>query len=262
MHDDHIFSNNHTTSKPTYGHPLTAIILAASHGKRMKSMGAKCLLKYNGYHTILERQINTLQQMCSNVEIIVVTGFEQRKVRHKVMRLYGNRNVRTILNPLHETTGPAYSLMLGYEAATSPSLLIMHGDLVFPPDTIVGMCGGDKSKLLIGKGCEAGEVGVTLENDGVQNIAYGLMPVWKQMAYITGPELHILNKMEDIEQYKYWYTHEMLSHMIGKGANFVSQPTTNQIIDVDIPSQVKTLKHYIYKPKADGEKIQKKGGRS
>ena len=55
---------------------MTVIIPAAGAGRRMKSYGPKCLIDLTPNQTILDRQLEIINNTFKRTEIILVCGFE------------------------------------------------------------------------------------------------------------------------------------------------------------------------------------------
>lgn len=111
--------------------PMKAIILAAGQASRLKPLTnhlPKCLLPL-GDKTILDLQIAALNRNKVS-KIILVVGFEARKIVTHVRRNYPGNRFAFICNPKYKKTGPAYSLGLAGKYLNQ-DILYLNSDSVF-----------------------------------------------------------------------------------------------------------------------------------
>lgn len=115
---------------------MKAIILAAGQAKRLRPLTdrlPKCLLRL-GNKTILDYQIDALNQN-KITKIILVVGFEAKKIIAHLRHNYPSGKFTFIRNPKFETTGPAYSLRLA-KKYLKQQVLYLNSDSVFDPAII------------------------------------------------------------------------------------------------------------------------------
>ena len=234
-HTKKILLNSHDNDS------LTIIIPAAGIGKRMKSRGPKALLTLNRGITILERQLKILWSEYPNAEIIVVVGFQGNKIRKQFRSTYP---VRFITNTLYEETNVAYSLQLAIQAAISPRLLIVYGDLVFNPSTIRTITSGPSAMLIDTKNqFKTEEVGVQTQDGSVTNLSYGLTTKWGQMVYLIGHELYLFEMSVFNTATEKWFGYEILNNVINHGGIFTAiEPTHMRIAEVDTTKDLERAK--------------------
>jgi len=102
-----------------------AVILAAGRGRRISSLWnrPKCLLEVGG-ETILERQLRSLESVCSSVAVVI--GYKAEEVAGSVER----SNVSFVFNPLWNHTNTLVSLLFGV-STIDEDVLVVNGDTVF-----------------------------------------------------------------------------------------------------------------------------------
>lgn len=229
---------------PSLNENLTIIILSAGVGRRMKSRGTKSLLPV-GHSNILEHQIKTLWKDFPSADIIVVTGFQGGRVRSAFRGVYP---VRFVYNPHYETTNVMYSIALGLEASITKNTLILHGDILFSSSIVADMI-GKTSKLLVlphgGKAAEQ-EVGAAINNNCVTHLSYGLSRQWGQMAYFTGKEIALFEKIafnHEASSNRFFY--EGINEVIDIGGSFVVHSPTGSWIEVDSAEDLTNTKGII-----------------
>ncbi len=109
-------------NKPT---DIDIVIPAAGLGKRMKSYGAKPLIKIRGNTSIIDNQIRILKKFLPNSNIIIVCGFDADNLMNKT-----DENIVKIENENYVGTNVVRSIGMGLRA-TKRDVLIVYGDLIF-----------------------------------------------------------------------------------------------------------------------------------
>ena len=213
---------------------LTVIILAAAPGKRMRGRGSKSLLLVDNNTTVLEKQIKTILRMYGDADIIIVTGFQENKVRNS---LRWNYQVKFIYNPLYEQKGIVYSLALAMNASVPGNLLIMHGDLVFNAFALSGIMSTPLSKILIDKTVAAKtdeSIGAITCDNKVTNLSYGLPDKWGQMVYFFHGDLpKIENFIFDYDNYGQMLLYEIINKGIDKDILFTPfSPSRTKLVEI------------------------------
>lgn len=116
---------------------MKTVILAAGIASRLKPLTdntPKCLLKVGG-KCILERTIENLIDT-NNLEIIIVTGYLENKIRDFISTRFPGLNITYICNQLYSSTNNIYSLWMAKEAVRGDSMLMMDSDIVFDKNII------------------------------------------------------------------------------------------------------------------------------
>lgn len=117
--------------------PTKCVILAAGMSKRLRPHTdalPKALLRV-GAMTLLERTIRNV--LAAGIRSFgIVTGFEERKLRTSVSRLFPRLSVTYIHNPRFRSTNNAASLFLAQEFVEGGPFLLLDSDLLFGPDLL------------------------------------------------------------------------------------------------------------------------------
>lgn len=111
---------------------MQAIILAAGMGKRLKEYTAentKCMVKVNGT-TLIERALRILDKKQLS-RIIIVVGYEGRKLMDYITTLGIQTPVCFINNEVYDKTNNIYSLALAKESLISEDTLLFESDIIF-----------------------------------------------------------------------------------------------------------------------------------
>jgi choline kinase len=216
---------------------MTVIILSAGIGSRIKSNEPRSLIKI-GTKTLLEHQIDLINNNLNNHEIIGVFGYAIEKIIRKV---YGK--VRVVENQLYENTNNSESLRLAVNNASRRNIMFFHGDLYFN-DAVFKYIDFKKSFLVVDRKemMKSKEIGVTIQNNKATILSYGLPTKWCQIAFITGKELKILrNVLSKLQgSQKKMLSFEVINKMISMGANFECyEPNNMSIIEIDCIKDIK-----------------------
>jgi len=111
---------------------MQAIILAAGMGKRLKDLTkdvTKCMVKVNG-QTLIERALIQLDRLHLS-RIVIVIGYQGKKLQDYVRSLGTNTHVVFVENPIYDKTNNIYSLYLAKEYLLEEDTLLLESDLIF-----------------------------------------------------------------------------------------------------------------------------------
>lgn len=111
---------------------MQAIILAAGMGKRLKELthdNTKCMIQVCG-ETLIERMLR--QQDRLNLErIVIVVGYQGRRLIDFVSSLDIKTPIDFIENPIYDKTNNIYSLSLAKERLLEDDTLLFESDIIF-----------------------------------------------------------------------------------------------------------------------------------
>lgn len=111
---------------------MKAVILAAGTATRLRPLTndtPKCLLKV-GDKPILEIIINNL--LLNNIfNIVLVTGFEEQKIRDYISKHFPNIKVTYIFNDVYDSTNNIYSFWLAKDSLLGDDIILLDSDIIF-----------------------------------------------------------------------------------------------------------------------------------
>lgn len=197
-------------------HKLTVVILGGSIGYRMKSYGAKSLVKLTSGKNILETQLQTLSSVYNNYEVILTTGYEADKV---IKNLPDPKLIRIVENQKYEETNVLEEIRLALNnCITADNILFIYGDVVFNTVAIEDITKDGNSSTIIhkGRGPDDEKIGITLVNEKVTSFGYGINPEWGYITYLTGRELDVFKKIAQDRDKNKLYMFEALNLMLDK----------------------------------------------
>jgi NDP-sugar pyrophosphorylase family protein len=217
---------------------ISIIIPMAGSGYRMKSYGPKPLLELENNKTIFARQFTIIKNKIKlNHEIILVTGFESKKVYNNLPQ-----TCITIENERFEETNVTRSIELGIKASTSDSILIIYGDLVFSSNIFKNFS-WQKSKIFISsntKYIDNNDVGCILNNKRIESMCWKLPNKWSQIVYLTGKEYKILKAI--VPGKETWLGFEILNHLIDRTGPIEYFRHSSVCFDIDCIADLKKAK--------------------
>ena len=111
---------------------MQAIILAAGMGKRLKELtknATKCMVEVNGV-TLIQRALNSLDQLSLD-RIVLVVGYEGKKLQDYVETLGIQTPIEYVDNPIYNKTNNIYSLYLAKDYLLQDDTLLLESDLIF-----------------------------------------------------------------------------------------------------------------------------------
>lgn len=111
---------------------MQAIILAAGMGRRLGEFTAdntKCMLKVNGI-PLIDRMLGQLNK-CNLTRIVIVTGYEGKKLQDYLESKYSDYPLEFVHNPVYDKTNNIYSLWLAREKMAKEDTLLLESDLIF-----------------------------------------------------------------------------------------------------------------------------------
>lgn len=120
---------------------MQAIILAAGMGKRLGDLtqnNTKCMVKVNGV-TLIERLLTQLSNIQSPVplsRIVIVTGYEGKKLKEYISTLGISLPIEYVDNPIFASTNNIYSLYLAKDYLLEDDTLLFESDLIFEDKVI------------------------------------------------------------------------------------------------------------------------------
>lgn len=132
---------------------MQAVILAAGMGRRLGELtqnNTKCMVKVNGV-TLIERLLRQLDDLQSAKleRVLIVTGYEGKKLRDYIATLNTRIPVEFIDNPIYATTNNIYSLWLAKDYLLKDDTLLFESDLIFEASIIEKLLSNPEPSLAL-----------------------------------------------------------------------------------------------------------------
>lgn len=129
---------------------MQAVILAAGMGKRLKNLtrnNTKCMVEVNGV-TLIERALRILDKK-GLTKIVVVVGYEGKKLTEYIDSLNIGTPVHYIDNAVYHKTNNIYSLALAKDYLVSEDTMILESDLIFEEEVIDVLLQDERATLVL-----------------------------------------------------------------------------------------------------------------
>ena len=129
---------------------MQAIILAAGMGKRLKELtkdNTKCMIKVNGV-TLIERLLGQLEKYKLK-KIVIVVGYEGRKLIKFIQSLNIKTKIEFIENPIYDKTNNIYSLSLAKKNLCEDDTLLFESDLIVEDSVIQTLVDDSRETLAL-----------------------------------------------------------------------------------------------------------------
>ena len=145
---------------------MQAIILAAGMGKRLKELthnNTKCMVKVCGV-SLIERLLNQLEKQ--NLDrIIIVVGYEGKKLIDFISQLNIKTEIKFIDNPIYDKTNNIYSLSLARHELKEDDTLLFESDIIIDDGIIESMIADPRDTLALVDKYESWMDGTCVELD-------------------------------------------------------------------------------------------------
>ncbi len=150
---------------------MQAVILAAGMGKRLKELtqsNTKCMVKVNGI-TLIERMLRQIDKQHLS-RIIIVVGYEGKKLVDYIGTLGIQTPFTFIENPIYNKTNNIYSLALAKDWLCREDTLLFESDLIFEDAVLETLISDPRDTLALVDKYEAWMDGTCLKLDEDDNI--------------------------------------------------------------------------------------------
>jgi choline kinase len=220
---------------------ISIIIPAAGEGTRMKSYGAKSLIKLTPNLNILQHQLSVIQKTIPEYELIFITGHEANKVFG-----YLPLGVIGIENEKYKETNVVRSIAMGLRAISTNRVLIIYGDLVFNSTTLRVPLEHYSLLWAAPNIMTEDEVGCVVADGFVEHMIYELPNKWAQIMYLTGNELQTFKEMVFNPANSNKFGFEIINETINKHGKFKAvSPKNMKINDVDTSKDIAIVRDII-----------------
>ncbi len=154
---------------------MKALILAAGVSRRLYPLTydtPKCLLKV-GDRAIIDYQLQALEAGKID-DIIVVVGYHREQIVDHLKTTFPDLHFRFVMNEHFFETNTAYSLHLCRKAVGHTALLLMNGDVLYPPEVLNRILGtGEPSTMAVEIKACGREEGKVIEGENRRIVAIG-----------------------------------------------------------------------------------------
>ena len=224
-------ANIHSSNPYKY----SIIIPAAGQGIRMKSYGAKPLIKLTPDLNIIQNQLNIIASKFTNYEVVLIVGFQAYRVISQTPH-----DIIKIENERFAETNVCKSIGMGLRAATTNRVMIIYGDVVMNKNTFDTKFNKGSSLIIDSDTMTNNEVGCTInESKYIEQLSHDSPNKWAQIGFFVDKELEMLKKIcwnPDNERH---YGFEAINEIINMGGKFRAvSPPGIKVNDVDCSKDI------------------------
>lgn len=201
---------------------ITILILGADVAQRKKSHGPKSLLALGTKWNIIEAQLDAIKTVFPKADIVLVTGFQSQAIVAK------HYPVRIVENPFFEETSDVEQIRIGLNATLSDKVLIIGGDVAFDAPALMNIA-SHKTSILFDEVSKNDDdsVGITHNNNVLENMSYSIPNKWLHTLFIEGRELEMLKKFVRNKERSKLLFFEAVNYLVNNNALIRAIPQQN-----------------------------------
>lgn len=141
--------------------------------KGMRSVGNVSLLPVNKKQSILEKHINNIQSVFNGAEIVVVGGFESKKMQKL---LYKYKNIKYIYHEVKNYSNETKSFYEGLKACKNNKCIVFNANCIANKSFWSKIKYRTKKSIAVINSSKSfhSEIGATTKNNEINYIFYGL----------------------------------------------------------------------------------------
>jgi CTP:phosphocholine cytidylyltransferase-like protein len=190
---------------------INALILAPEITRGMKSLGSKALLEIKKKISVIEYQIHLLKNICRDINITAITGFESEKI----IPILEKHNINYIYNQNYKNTNQSYSLKIFLQhSGNIDNLLVINNGILFKEHTIKKQMLTGKSKIfLLNKTKENFLLGCSAQKT-LEYIFYDLPESWSECIFFNKNMLDLVNDILDNNHVNNMYLFEIINSIL------------------------------------------------
>ena len=150
---------------------MQAIILAAGMGKRLKELtknNTKCMVEVNG-KTLIDRMLHQIEKKAFS-RIIIVVGYEGKKLMDYIGTLDIKTPITFIENPIYDTTNNIYSLSLAKDHMLEEDTILFESDIIFEDSVLDALLTDSRESLVLVDKYESWMDGTVIKLDDADSI--------------------------------------------------------------------------------------------
>ena len=221
----------------------SVILLNAFPDKKIKSLGNKILLDIKKDYKIIDYQIDMLNKIYSNPEIIIVGGFENKRVKKYLSKLQ-THNIKYIDHELDNSLNIGHSIVVAMDLVSKPNLVIVNSSILLR-GKVIDQLKKTKKSFILAQHNVVGSVGCRTDaNQMAQHCFYGLKDKIFDFVYLDSSNVSILKKcLKTSPNVSRFFLFEILNGCLDLGADLrLLYIEEKDILSIDNTEGVRLLK--------------------
>lgn len=186
------------------------VLLNALPDKKIKSIGNKCLIPVGNKINLLDYHIATINKIYKNPEIVIVCGFDTKKIKKYIQDKY--KNIKYIDHEITEHTNVGQSLLCALNVISNKNCLIINASNILHKKAIDQINKNKNESFALTKKT-TGDIGYISDTSKIVNCYYGLPHSVCEVLYINENDFH---KFSTLKQYNIskMYMFEIINYCI------------------------------------------------
>ena len=180
------------------------VILNALPDKKIKSLGNKCLIKINKKYYIIEYIIKFLNKTFDDPEIIIVGGFDSKRLKKYIENNFTNQNIKYVEHDVGVGTNIGTSINCGMSLVSNKNCWIINSCFLFNKKISSLVTKNLKHSFVITTK-ERGKIGYTIDNGYLLNCYYDLPNTILDTLYISKNNFDIFYQISQSEIHKLYF---------------------------------------------------------
>lgn len=210
------------------------IIIHSLPDRKTKSLGNKALIDL-GKYTILDYQIEFINKLVKDPEIIIVGGFEHKKLSKYISKNKKYHKIKYIYHEITEYVNIGLSIRLGLRLATGNDVIIMNGNLFIDKKAIKDIKNKYKNtNIILSTKQKKSQIGcIKNHNKVLQNCFFDLPYSIYDFIRINKQSLpHVKNLIYATHDLDRFYLFEIYNIMINNNIELETVDIDSRYIDV------------------------------
>lgn len=199
----------------------TVIILDTIPDKKIKSIGNRCLISIKKQSNVLDYHIDVAKKLFKNPQIIVVCGFESKKVKKYLNSNRKYNNIAYIEYDIDEFSNFGQALGIGLQSASDKNnCLVWNTNHILHKHAIdIIRHNIELKQPFIAYNKKKGEIGLLIDESNITtNCYYDLPNTLYDIVYLTKYDEYRSVKFDMSKLYLF----EIINHYISSGIQFNS----------------------------------------
>lgn len=197
---------------------INAVIIIPEITKGMKSIGSKALLKIR-QAMVIDYQIDQLLEINKNINISIITGFDNERITKHIKKTYSGVNV--LYNENYAETNQVKCLSLLLEQKKYSNLLIISSGILFKKNSIKSLWLKDTSKIfLLDKPKVNFNIGCIDNGTDLEYLFYDLPVLWSECVFLNKEAMITLRDIIDSPNIEQMFLFEIINQLISRDIIF------------------------------------------
>lgn len=228
---------------------ISVVLLSALPDKKIKSFGNKCLLKINKHQCLLDYQIYILNKIFSYPEIVVVGGFDGKKLSKYINNKFKqSSNIRYVEHQINHKINTGASIIEALKYISNSSCLFLSNSLLFDNRLSSFLKHHNNSYTVISNSKDASVGCLVDDKKNLINCYYGLPNGISDILYICQTDIDRFKNLSETRNFDKLYLFEIINlclnyDMIIKGISV----NTKLINSIDNCTKIKNLHKLVTK---------------